>query len=240
MLAEVVHERFFRRGATLAVPGQLVTSIYLIRSGKVNILREGIAVRTLGGRDVVGAIAAMTRDPSGQHLVVAEDTDTFEISVDDLEDVFEDSYPVLLAVTRTLARAVISARQKIREDAGFDATIEVSLRSVGDLNLVERIVFVRNLMAYGRAKIEALAELALEMVEKRFSAGTVLWKRESYRRSPIWSRAASSGAKHGRATRSGSAPTRSSAVSTPWATCRAGTARSRKRKSLPFGATSRT
>jgi CRP-like cAMP-binding protein len=118
----------------------------------------------------------MTRDPSGQHLVAAEDTDTFEINVDDMEDIFEDSYPIMLAVMRGFAREILAARRRIAPTAGFEASITDPKRRANPLSLVERILFVRNLVAYGRAKVEAIADLALEMQQNDFAAGTVLWR----------------------------------------------------------------
>jgi hypothetical protein len=45
-----------------------------------------------------------------------------------------------------------------------------------DLDLVERIFFLRSIPAFKRSSINALAELSRNTTQVRFQAGTVLWK----------------------------------------------------------------
>jgi CRP-like cAMP-binding protein len=48
-------------------------------------------------------------------------------------------------------------------------------RAPSELGIVERAMFVRRLMTYGSARVEALAELAREMAVVRVPAGTALY-----------------------------------------------------------------
>jgi CRP-like cAMP-binding protein len=176
VLAEIVDERFFRAGTPLFLPGRPVASVHLIRRGRVGILREGIAVRSFGPGGTVGALAALARDPTGQHVVAVEDTHTFEANVDDFEDVLEESFPTLLGALRGMARNVLEVRKQLGPSAGFREPKSRRSPIPSRLGLVERILFLRRLLAYGKAKIEAIAELAREAEEVNVPAGTVLWQ----------------------------------------------------------------
>lgn len=177
LLADFAYDRYFRRGDAVTLPGGPVSSIFFIRRGKVNVIHDGVVVRTFTSGAVVGGLAAMTRDPQGQHLVAAADTDTFEVHVDDMEDFFEDSFPTMLVVLRGLALGVLETRLQFSDDAGYERVDDGNLvRPIGELGLVQRILFARRLMAYGRGRIEALAELARDMEVLRFSKGDVLYR----------------------------------------------------------------
>jgi CRP-like cAMP-binding protein len=175
VMAEVAEERFFAKGATVFSPGAPVRAMQLIRRGEVAVLREGVAMRRFGEGDIVGAIASLTRDPEGQHVVATVDTSTFEIDRDDFSDVLEESFSLLHAAMRGTLRGVLGCRKRLPKDAGFDAPILEETRPPVELGLVERVLFLRGLLTYGRARVEALAELAREMTPMRVPAGTELW-----------------------------------------------------------------
>jgi CRP-like cAMP-binding protein len=175
VMAEVAEERSFRRGEPILTPGKPVRSMHLIRRGEVAVLREGIAVRTFRGGDIVGAIAALTQSPEGQHVLALTDTTTFEIEGADFEEVLEESFSLLLAALRGMLRSALECRLQIPGDAGYAQHVSEGTRMTTELGLVERVLFLRRLNAFGRPRVEALAELAREMTEVHFRAGTEIW-----------------------------------------------------------------
>jgi CRP-like cAMP-binding protein len=176
LLAEYTYERYFSKGDLIASPGRMVTSMHFVRSGIINVLREGVVVRSFSAGAVVGGLAGLTRDPKGQHLVAGDDTDTFEVAIDDMEDFLEDSFPTLVVVMRGLAGGVLEMRRKLPRDAGFVDDVGDFVRPEIELNLVERILFARRLLAYGHSRVEAMAELVREMELCRFAAGQVVYR----------------------------------------------------------------
>ncbi|HEX4338339.1 MAG TPA: cyclic nucleotide-binding domain-containing protein [Polyangiaceae bacterium] len=176
VMAEVAEERAFRKGEVMLTPGTPVRSMHLIRRGDVAILREGIAVRTFRGGDIVGAIAALTRAPEGQHIIALTDTTTFEIDVSDFEEVLEESFALLLAALRGTLRGALECRLQIPGDAGYSLPPLEPTRTTTELGLVERVLFLRRLNPFGAPRVEALAELAREMVEVTFRAGAQIWR----------------------------------------------------------------
>ncbi len=176
LLADAAVERTFPKGATVLAPGRPVHAMYFIRDGELAILRDGIAVRTFTGGAIVGAMGVLSRSPLGQHVVATKTTRTFEIPEDDALEAFEESFPLLYAALRGMLRGVLAARREIPENAGFSSPVDPMPRSRPDFGLVERVLFVRKLLTYGRGRVEALAELAREMVPVTFEAGTLLWR----------------------------------------------------------------
>jgi CRP-like cAMP-binding protein len=184
-LAECTVERDVRRGEALALSGTPVPSVFFIRRGRVHVVHEGVAVRSFTGGAVVGGLAGLTRDPEGQHLVAAEDTDVFEVAVEDMEDFLEDSFPTLTVVMQGLAQGVRELRRQLPRDAGYRDDAGEFLRSERALGLVERVLFARNLLAFGRARVEAMAELVRDMAIARFRAGQVLYREDDEARDSL-------------------------------------------------------
>jgi len=175
VLAEVVEERFVPRGQALFPDKSPPRSLHFIRAGRVSVMRDGVPTRSYGAGDVVGAIAVLARDPRLQHVVAEEDTRTLEIAGGDLEDVLEESFTLLLSALRGTLRAVLSVRREIPGNAGFAGRTDGTPVPVGR-GLVERVLFLRRLVAYGRGRVEALADLARDMIHVEFEAGAELWR----------------------------------------------------------------
>lgn len=175
VLADVARERAFARGTTVFSPGSPVRSMHLIRSGEFSVLRDGVVRRRYGPGAIVGGIGALTNDPRGQHVVASAESRTFEIDRTDFADVLEESFPLLQSALRGMLRAALETRLSIPDNAGFSEPIGETTRPMIEFGLVERAVFLRRLMTYGSARVEALAELARDMVVVRAPAGTVLF-----------------------------------------------------------------
>jgi CRP-like cAMP-binding protein len=73
-------------------------------------------------------------------------------------------------------RAVLEARRRVVGDAGFSTPPASNPPQVGaTIGLVERVLFLRRLLTYGRARVEALAELGRLTTEVRVPAGSQLF-----------------------------------------------------------------
>lgn len=177
VLAEILRPRFFPAGTTILSPGTPVKAFHMIVDGRVKILKNGRLLREFGSKDVVGGLAAFTRDPDGAHVVAIDDTLTFECDRDDMEEVFEDNFTIQLAVLRGLARQAIELRKQLGVRAGFAEYDENLVEpKVGELWLVERMSFLKKTLPFGDAHVEAIAALAQSATELRFEAGQRLWR----------------------------------------------------------------
>jgi CRP-like cAMP-binding protein len=91
---------------------------------------------------------------------------TLQLDRDDMEEVFEDNFPIFLGVLRVMARALVASRKKLGRDAGHPRANSSSwMRGLGELGLVERILILRRTLDFAGAEIEALADLAQQAEE---------------------------------------------------------------------------
>jgi CRP-like cAMP-binding protein len=161
VIADNTTPRFFPRGSVLLQPGVPVRAIHFVVHGGVEIPREGRPPRLVGAQELVGGLAALTQDPLGEHAVAREDTVTLELERDNMEDVFEDNFPIFLGVLRAMAHTQLALRRRLGPTAGFAAADSPEpIRPVGKLDLVERIFFLRRTMSFAKTRIEALADVA--------------------------------------------------------------------------------
>jgi CRP-like cAMP-binding protein len=175
-LAEPTRRRFFPAGAVLARAGDPPRSLHFVTDGEVRVSRHGHALGQFGPRSTVGGLAVIARDPDTPEIVAIRDAVTYEMMTDDLEDMFEDNFGVLLAVLRAIASASLDARRQLGPAAGFRQDGHSARCPARALDLVERIFFLRKTIVFARSRIEALAQLARSARELRLEAGSVLWR----------------------------------------------------------------
>jgi CRP-like cAMP-binding protein len=144
--------------------------------GEVQMLHSGRPTQKLGPRSSVGGLGALTRDPRGAHAIALEDTVTLEIDTDDMQDVFEDNFNILLGVMRALVRTMREFQIKTGGGAasGGEKVFE-GVDSDQPLTLVDKMFFIRKASSFAQVSIQALAELASGVSELRLRAGETIW-----------------------------------------------------------------
>ncbi|HEY8144553.1 MAG TPA: cyclic nucleotide-binding domain-containing protein [Kofleriaceae bacterium] len=175
-MAEIAEDRFFPAGAEIQPEGVPVRDVHYVISGEVEIRRAGRPVRTFGERSVVGGLAALAQVEDSAQVVAKTDVSTFSFSQEDQRDVFEDDFEVLVRIMRSVARGFLEARRASGIGGGFQPDDETAPMPRAPLGLVDKIAFLRRTGPYQQARMEAVAELAQESPEVRFSAGEKLWK----------------------------------------------------------------
>jgi len=175
VMAELTRKRFYPAGTIISSEGAPSRSIHFIVDGEVELKRHGHTLEKFGPRSAVGGLNSLARDPDTPEILALEDTVTLEILTEDMEDVFEDNFEILVNVTRAVARGIMQLRRELGGEAGFDQDGESAVCPARKLDLVERIFFLRKSIAFANTRIEALAQLARNAKEVRLPAGTVLW-----------------------------------------------------------------
>jgi CRP-like cAMP-binding protein len=165
-----------RAGTVLAKDGEPVNTIYLVLEGELSAWRGGKHIGNFGPRTSVGLLPVLARDPLGYRCVALRDSSALAMRAEDALEMFEDHFDMMLGVLRGIARDAIAARRSLRPDAGFSNDAE----SCGDcpprpLDLVERLLYMRNTFGLQEAHFDALAELAQAATEVRYPAGRLLW-----------------------------------------------------------------
>lgn len=177
LVADRMRERFFKKGAWLLREGEPARAFYAVLDGKLHVSREGKAIGHTTGGGVVGGFAIIARDPRGLAVRAEADTLVLEVEADAVFDILEDNFGIMYHVLRDIARQLIRliARQP-NPWAHIPITPDPGMARPRELDLVERIFFMRKASPFRRASINALAELSRGFTEVRAEPGTTLWK----------------------------------------------------------------
>ncbi|HVR71283.1 MAG TPA: cyclic nucleotide-binding domain-containing protein [Vicinamibacteria bacterium] len=183
-IAEIARERSVPRGSVLFREGEPVQAVQVVVEGTVHIRRKGRLVGHAGPGSAVGGIGVLARDEEGIQATAEADTLTLEIGGDGLFELMEDQFSVFHHVLREVCLQMIGVVSR------FPAALEqlppithALAKGTRELDLVGRIMFLRESEFFHRASINALAELSRGMLEVRYEAGQTIW---SVGESPGW------------------------------------------------------
>ena len=175
VLADMSRERFFPKGSLLLAEGEAVPAIYLIVLGRVEVSRGGRVVGTVAAANGIGGLGLLAGDPYGVDARALEDTLTLELEADLMFELFEDRFAILHHILRDLARQMIDQYRDPRISPAEIIPGWDPVPAGRDLDLVERIFFLRKMLPFRKAGINALAEVSRALMQIQFEAGTVLW-----------------------------------------------------------------
>ena len=152
VLAEHVVERTFQ-------PGQVVTaSLQLVLDGELD--HGGSRI---GPRQAHGALEIASGNPARTATIAHTRTRTLELAGSEYLDILEDNFGLLRALVRDLARRTLLLTPPERPFAHY-----------GAFGFVERMMVLRQLFPFERGRLEPLAILAHEAIERRWPAGVLV------------------------------------------------------------------
>jgi CRP-like cAMP-binding protein len=167
-IAENVVDASYAPGMVVAPPGR-VSAIHLIVEGR---LRSG--EREWGENQLVGAFEVMASRRSPTGIVAAEPTRTLRLAAADFAELLEDSYSILTSARRTLARRLLALEARhshVLPRAAVRIEAELGHHPLG---MVDRLILLRQQMAFAAGRAQALAALAQASEDIQFPAGAVL------------------------------------------------------------------
>jgi CRP-like cAMP-binding protein len=174
VLAEAARERFFAKGERLLRQGEPVPSVSVVVEGLVDVRRRGRTLPPCGPGAGFGGLSLLARDAEGLEATAESDTLTLELEADDLLEILEDHFSILHHLLQRISGQVIDllAPGHLSDLLPPDAPPPAAT----NLDLVERILFLKQFGVFRRASVNALAELSRGLTEIAFPAGTVLWR----------------------------------------------------------------
>jgi len=175
-VAQHTKERFFRKGARIFTRGQPVESLHVVVEGRIGVEGAEHGETTMGPQEVLGFLSLLAQWPEGTDAVAEADTTTLEIDADDMNYMLEDSFAHVQLSIRDMAKSMLEERMEIAEGtylAPAEGLLECPDR---ELDLVEKLLFLRRGTALQLANMDSLIEISQGMVEHRFRAGEVLWR----------------------------------------------------------------
>lgn len=177
LLADAARPRVFRRGQLLASEGERVSASHFVVDGRLHLVRAGQVVGHAEPGAALGGLAVLARTLWPITVSADRDTLTLELDADTLLDLLEDHFSIMRHVLREVTRGIIAGWQRLPPGTlpPFGGPPFKPAKGVRDLDLVERIFYLRQVVPFQRASINALAELARGLSEIHLPPGARLW-----------------------------------------------------------------
>jgi CRP-like cAMP-binding protein len=180
VVASQVSERVFKRGEILLRQGEPVEITHVVVEGRVEIVEHGTVVASSERRIGIGVLAMLGNVHARRSVRAQTDTLVLELHQHRLRDVLEDHYSILGSFIEFVARETIDTYLKLKMDLRIPLTnrpMPVSLPSVQrDLDMVERILVIRQVPAFKRGSLDAVAQYARLLEQIYIPKGEVLWR----------------------------------------------------------------
>jgi CRP-like cAMP-binding protein len=173
VVADNVVETTFPAGTRVAAPTRL-PALHLVVDGRIELRvpqADGAGDRIVAweAREAFGLYEVLASRPFAATAFAATDTRTLRLGASDLTDILEDNLGMLVAMVRDLAKRVVAL------DLSRTAPPLAPGAARSDpLDLVERMIVLRNQVPILSRRLEPLAMLAHAMRELRWPAGTTI------------------------------------------------------------------
>lgn len=178
VVGEHGRERLFAKGSVLLREGEPIPALYAVLDGRVHLERNGRVLGHVTSGGFVGGPGMFARDPQGLSATAEADTLCLELEADAALEIFEDHFPILHHVLREVCRWLLDLTARLPPHLYRDIfpAAEASYVPAGDLDLVERLLYLRKVSPFVQSSISALAELSRGMAEVVLPPGTRLWE----------------------------------------------------------------
>lgn len=184
-LAEAAGDVFFRKNTLLFERDHLPERFICLIEGSVELSRGDLVLGVLEAPAVVGIRAVMARVPMPYTVRALDDLAALEVASDQFLQTIEDDFALWrrqlkFQNTEFLARIARSPEELL----GIRRVDLDGLPTHRTLDLVERMLLVRRMGLFGRGSVNALAELAQQLVEESIPQGEVLFRRDELATGP--------------------------------------------------------
>ena len=177
LVADRMRERFFKKGDWLLRESEPVRAFYAVLDGNLHVSRGGNTIGHTRAGGIVGGFAIIGRDPRGLSVRAEADTLALEVEADAVFDILEENFSIMHHVLRDIAQQLIDLiKRQPNPWAHVPILPDPGMARGGELDLVERIFFMRQSSPFRNSSINALAELSRGLTEVHPEPGTTLWK----------------------------------------------------------------
>jgi len=174
-VASAMRERSFAAGELLMREGEPILAMQLLTEGRLSLVRRGRAIGSLAPPQSLGFIGILARGDGTYDATAEVETRALELDADALLELMEEHFPLLLATLRYLAERMYYELLELPAELlglPFDEPFEVTDR---ELDLVERILFLRRISTFKHTNLNALALVSQQVERLVFDAGDRLW-----------------------------------------------------------------
>jgi CRP-like cAMP-binding protein len=175
LVVEYLRERTYAAGEVLLREGEPVPTAHFIADGTVLLRRGGRDVARGEAGTEVGGLEMLARTESALTVVAETDVRCLELSSESNAEMLDDHFGIFHRVLQQNCRQIIALTRRLPDATASLPPVRVAPAPAREMDLVERIFFLRQAPPFARSSINALAELSRSVTEVRFEPGTVLW-----------------------------------------------------------------
>ena len=175
LVVEYLTERTYAPGAVLLREGEPVPHVHFIADGTVRLQRSGVDVARAEAGTELGGIEMLARAESALTGIAETEVRCLELSAESNAEMLDDHFGIYHRVLQQNCRQIIALTRRLPGASSVTAPPRVAPPPAREMDLVERIFFLRQAPPFARSSINALAELSRAVTEVRFEPGTVLW-----------------------------------------------------------------
>jgi CRP-like cAMP-binding protein len=159
-IASAMRDRSLEPGDLVFQEGDPADHVYFVVSGEVKLVRPGANDRILGGRSFIGTPDVLSERPRSRTAVATAATHLLQMRSDEWLDLLEDSFELTRRIVTNFALGVHALRLRPPPLGGFDEPGTSAVDVPASLNLVERILLLREVSIFAHASIQTLTVLA--------------------------------------------------------------------------------
>jgi CRP-like cAMP-binding protein len=177
LIALSLEERSFEPGELVMRAGEAVEGLHLITEGEIALRKGQAEVGRLKSPQSLGFLDILARSDGSYDGVATAGARTLELRADRLLELMEDHFSLLTATLRYAAERVLAEMQELPAQA-LGMAAEPMPIPIPDrpLDLVERVLLMRNMGVFKKTNVNALSVLAEAMVDTRLGPGSVLFE----------------------------------------------------------------
>jgi CRP-like cAMP-binding protein len=173
LLAEHARTASYHDGEVIAAEGEASRAVYLVAAGEIVVSRHGKELTVRKAGDAYGGLPLLAREAST--LAVARgETRTYEVPATAFESAVTENYSLLRNMLRVMGSSVLATRASLPADPQLPRVVDEGIYHTEPRSMVERLLELRR-SPFGHLNLEALVDLARQMVEVRYPAGHLLW-----------------------------------------------------------------
>ncbi len=125
----------------------------------------------------LGLFYALAGTPARVNVTAKTEVSALALESRDMVDLFEDQFPLLRSTLRETARVALKeSRARLAIPFEFARSHWKQTDREPKLDLVDRLFFLREMLPFPDASIDALASVARQMQSRRFKAGETIWR----------------------------------------------------------------
>lgn len=123
------------RGETLIEQGTQADTLFLVETGRLKVLRDGIELAEIGAGQVVGEIAFLTGSPRTADVIAGRDSVVLRLTRAHFDDLTAGHPGLLADIARDLASRLANTSARVRPEAQPPVARTIALIPAGDAPL---------------------------------------------------------------------------------------------------------